>query len=55
MTLTGLVPADSDPFILAVTGGTGDFRHARGQARIEVVSEGPPFTQRVTLELRGVR
>jgi hypothetical protein len=49
------VPAANDPFDLAVTGGTGEFRFARGQAHIEVVDEGPPFRQRVTVQLRGVR
>jgi hypothetical protein len=53
--LSGLVPATNDPFVIAVTGGTGEFRHVRGQALVEVVDEGPPLTQRVTLELRGVR
>jgi hypothetical protein len=54
ITLSGLVPED-EPFVLAVTGGTGEFRHVRGQALGEVVDEGPPLTQRITLELRGVR
>jgi hypothetical protein len=52
---SGLVPAGLDPFTLAVTGGTGEFRHVRGQLLVEVTDEGPPLTQRVTLELRGVR
>lgn len=55
ITLSGLVPAAEVPFTLAVTGGTGEFRNARGQALVEVVDAGPPFTQRVTVELRGVR
>jgi hypothetical protein len=53
--LSGLVPEANDPFVLAVTGGTSEFRHVRGQALVELVDEGPPLTQRVTLELRGVR
>jgi hypothetical protein len=53
--LSGLVPEANDPFVLAVTGGTGEFRHVRGQALVELVDEGPPLTQRVRLELRGVR
>jgi hypothetical protein len=54
--LSGLAPAAGpDPFDLAVTGGTGGFRFARGQAHLEVIDEGPPLTQRVTVELRGVR
>jgi hypothetical protein len=55
VTLSGLVPVANDPFDIAVTGGTGEFRFARGQAHLEVIDEGPPFTQRVTVELRGVR
>ena len=53
--LSGLAPETGDPFVLAVTGGTGEFRHVRGQALVESADEGPPATQRVTLELRGVR
>ena len=53
--LSGLVPEANDPFVIAVTGGTGEFRHVRGQALVESADEGPPATQRVTLELRGVR
>lgn len=55
--LSGLIPpsGDFDPFLLAVTGGTGEFRHVRGQALVEADDEGPPPTQRVTLKLRGVR
>ena len=55
--LSGLVPfpVPGVPFALAVTGGTGEFRHARGQALAEVVEVLPQVTRRVTLELRGVR
>jgi hypothetical protein len=55
ITLSGLLPVTGDPAALAVTGGTGEFRHARGQALVEVVDAGPPVTRRVTVELRGVR
>lgn len=53
--LSGARPQSADPFLLAVTGGTGEFRHVRGQALVELAAEGPPITRRVTLELRGVR
>jgi hypothetical protein len=53
--LSGLVSLPDVPFTLAVTGGTGEFRHARGQALVDTLDLGPPLTRRVTLELRGVR
>lgn len=55
ITLSGLVALPEVPFALAVTGGTGEFRHARGQALVKTVDPGPPLTRQVTLELRGVR
>jgi hypothetical protein len=53
--LSGLVSLPDVPFTLAVTGGTGEFRHARGQALVKTADLGPPLTRHVTLELRGVR
>jgi len=55
LTLTGVTAADiSEDFKVAVTGGTGDFTNARGEATIELVSQ-EPFVQRATFDLLGVR
>ena len=55
LTLSGVTAADiSEDFKVAVTGGTGDFRNARGEATIELVSQ-EPFVQRATFDLIGVR
>jgi hypothetical protein len=55
LTLLGVTAADiSEDFKVAVTGGTGDFRNARGEATIELLSQ-DPFIQRATIDLIGVR
>ena len=53
--LSGVSKADiSADFTMAVTGGTGDFRNARGEVTVELVSQ-QPFVQRATFDFIGVR
>jgi hypothetical protein len=53
--LTGVTGAEiSEDFTFAVTGGTDDFRNARGEVSLELVSA-EPFVQRATYDLIGVR
>ena len=53
--LSGVSKADiSADFTMAVTGGTGDFRNARGEVTVELVSQ-EPFVQRATFDFIGVR
>ena len=55
LTYQGLAPQDlSEDYTIAITGGTGDFRNARGELLIHTLSQAP-FTQRFTLDVSGVR
>jgi len=52
ITFDGTVPVTAEPlnFLLAITGGTRDFREARGQMRVESIDDD---TFRITLQLQS--
>ena len=55
VTFEGLAPVDiTQDYVIAVTGGTGEFRNVRGELLIHTLSPAP-LTQRFTLDLIGVR